>query len=146
MVHCYILKDDLLFRRIADTELQYGITFTFHTKPAVRKNQRSLPDSMAPDNRLPAVQITSANIDYETMFPANTSINTIIIVINREDLKKLLSETDDTALLQTVLPEDRPYFYEEMLSPKMNDVAAEILESDVGTELGNFFYKIKTHD
>ena len=147
MVHRFILKEDLIFRRIAVKELEYGITFTFHTiLPPVkdRKNSNTFPVSNY--SRFPSVQITSDNIDYETLFPANSSINTIIIVIRLNDLKDLLFQKEEHKVLHTILSEYRPYFYEEILSPKMQDVAAEIIESNIPEALNNFFYKLKAQE
>jgi len=147
MIHRYILKEDLIFRRIAVKELKYDITFTFHAILSFAKDQKNnntFPGSNY--DRFPSVQITSANIDYETLFPANSSINTIIIVIHRNDLKNLLSEKEEHKILQNILSEYRPYFYEEILSPKMQDVAAEITGSHTPKELNNFFYKLKAQE
>jgi len=147
MLHRYVLKEDLIFRRIAIEDPRYDITFTFHAilPPAKdKKNSNVSPESNY--NRFPSVQITSANIDYETLFPANSSINTIIIVINLRDLKNLLFEKEEHQILQNILSAYRPYFYEEIVSPKMQDVAAEIIGSDIPRELNNFFYKLKAQE
>lgn len=147
MIHRYILKENLLFRRLAVEEPEYDITFTFHAvlPPSKdKKNSNFSPESNY--NRFPSVQITSANIDYETLFPANSSINTLIIVIQLSDLKNLLLENEEHQLLQNILSAYRPYFYEEIVSPKMQDVAAEIVGSAIPSELNHFFHSLKAKE
>lgn len=133
MVHRYVLKEELLIRRPAVEGMQYDITFTFHT-------------ILPPADRFPSVQVTSANIDYETLFPANCRINTIIIVIHLNDLKALFLQKEAHTILQNILSAHRPYFYEEILSPEMKDVAAEIVDSFIPEELNNFFYNVKAQE
>lgn len=147
MIHRYILKEDLLIRRTAIDDAQYDITFTFHAiiPPAKsEKDSNAFPDSNY--NHFPSVQVTSANIDYETLFPANSRVNTIIIAIHPRYLKTLFLQEEAHTTLQNILSAHRPYFYEEILSPKMQDTVAEIIGSLIPKELNNFFYNIKAQE
>lgn len=147
MIHRCILKEDLIIKRIAVNELNYGITFTFHA--ILPEAVERISHNMHPGHRykqFPSVQITSANIDYEILFPANTSICTIIIVTTLSDLTNLLDQNEEHQLLQHMLLKDKPYFYEEILSPEMEEVAVEIFGATIPQQLNQLFHKVKAQE
>lgn len=147
MLHRCKLKEDLLFRRIAAKDARHNITFTFHTgQPFQQTREMDAQLEAEQSSRFPSVKITSANIDYETLIPAKTNINTIIIVIHFDDLCELLSLDVDHSLLQKILSDKRPYFYEEELSAKMQEVANDMFSAIVPGDLHILYYKIKVQE
>lgn len=147
MLHHFNLKEDLVFRRKATKDARHNITFTFHTgQPAQQTQALNGYPEMVRSGRLPSVKITSANIDYETLIPAKTNINTIIIVMHFDNLCELLSLNEDHSLLQKILSDKRPYFYEEVLSAKMQEVANDMFCATIPADLNILFYKIKVQE
>lgn len=144
MVHHYVLTDELVFRRIAAKTERDTLTLTFHnvlSEEADRSNGRVNTGS-----RLPSVQVTSANMDFETIFPAQAPISTIIIAVRLTLLHELIHPSGQHAYLQTIMANPRPYLYEEISSPDIQDVAALIVRANVPEPLQTFYYRLKAEE
>ena len=117
-----------------------GIVLTFHNiyhDKDVTKNQNTL---------LPFVQIESGGIDYQELFPSKMRFNTIIIMIDVEQLKTLINPKNDGKEMQDVLFSDKPFIFEELISPEMHNVANQILTTVVPPQLQHFFYRLKAEE
>lgn len=147
MVHEYELKEDLTFRRIAATKNKDVVTMTFHNIFQKNNHQKNNHSSSLHNARfLPSVQITSTDLNFETFFPANTKINTIIISIHVDVLKSMLTPKESNAILETIISGSQAYVYEELISPQIKKVAAEIVEVIGPQELQSFYYKLKAQE
>ncbi|PST83155.1 hypothetical protein C7T94_11175 [Pedobacter yulinensis] len=146
MLQCCRFNTDLLFRRVAAKDARHNVTFTFQmgTLPGLVKPFRQ--DMPAARGRIPAVKITSANIDYEILIPGNTDVFAVIIVIHQSDLVELFNSGAEHSLLQDILAKEKPYLFEELLSPKMQQVAAQMFDPGVPEELSAFFYRVKAQE
>lgn len=138
MIHQYVLKEDLVFKRIAAKGETDVITVTFHNVI----NQNSTVQNL---KFLPSVQVTSADIDFETLFPANTQINTIIIAVHI-DLLKSSVRPENNALFENIISGKQPYLYEEIISPQIQDTAGKIMEAHVPEELRDFYFKFRSEE
>ena len=143
MVHQYVLRDDLLFRRATAQGETDTLTLTFHDvfQPTARGGQATPIRT-----RLPAVQITSTDMDFETFFLANTPINTIIVSVQVELLRERIGAQPDHPLLQTILSGTQSYWYESFSSPDIQAVAAAIVAANAPDSLENFYIKLKAEE
>ena len=143
MVHQYVLTEELIFRRMA-TKQERGnsLTITFQN---VLHGHGTGGQSPASGYRLPSVQVTSADMDFETVFPAHTEINTIIIAVRLAYLNELVPAGSDS-VLQTLLAGTQPCVYEAISSPQIQDLAAQLLTATVPALLHDFYYKLKAEE
>ncbi|WP_343672510.1 AraC family transcriptional regulator [Chitinophaga sp.] len=128
MLHHYELKEELIFRRSRGGESPGTLTLAFHNTQPRRGDIRLLP----------AVQLPSPNLPMEVIFPANTLISTIMISIEGNLLKELMH---DHSLLQ-----QHSYLYEEIISPEIQNVAAEIITPHAPQALLNFYLRLKAEE
>ncbi|GGI27973.1 helix-turn-helix transcriptional regulator [Pedobacter mendelii] len=117
-----------------------GIVLTFHNiyqDQDTRKNHKLFR---------PFAQIESAGIDYQELFPSKTRFNTIIIMIDVEQLKALINPRGDRRIMHDILCNDKPFIYEELISPDMHGVANQILSKVMPGHLQDFFYRVKAEE
>ncbi|MBB6113018.1 hypothetical protein SAMN05421821_12747 [Mucilaginibacter lappiensis] len=91
-------------------------------------------------NLLPSVQVVTTGLNYEQL-PANTKVNSIVITVHADYLKESLKSTKENRVLQMITSGDQPLLFEEIISPKIQEVAAEIIKADPAEELQDFYYK-----
>lgn len=92
---------------------------------------------------LPAVQVSSSDIDVEISIPARTKINTIMIIIHADLLKDLINKGTEHLLLQNIISGNQPYLYDEIVSPEIQAIAAKIIEVNENSPLADFYLKLK---
>ncbi|MGN6180873.1 MAG: hypothetical protein ACTHNW_16950, partial [Mucilaginibacter sp.] len=92
---------------------------------------------------LPSVQISTAELDYEDFFPSDSKVNTLIILIQLEMLKELLNPNGKNNFLENILSGSRSFFFEEIISPEIQDVADQIISNNVDAPLQDFYYRVK---
>ncbi len=147
MVHCYTLTDELVFRRsTASAGRGDTITITFHNVLVAAGGGKNGREAGRTGNGVPAVQITSAGMDFETVFPANTPVNTIIIAVRVAFLAELVQPHAPDSFLQTLVSGTQPYVYEALSSPKIQDTAAQIMMADVPEPLRTFYYRLRAEE
>ncbi|WP_316744191.1 AraC family transcriptional regulator [Pedobacter antarcticus] len=95
---------------------------------------------------LPSVQISTGDMEIDFSFPVNTMINTIILTVHKSLLLELIDGNDAKILLQTLIAQDKPFLYEEFISPAIHDIAAKILKPEVTGELSTFYYRIRCEE
>lgn len=92
---------------------------------------------------LPAVQVSSSDIDVEISIPAGTKINTIMIIVNTDLLKELINKGTEHLLLQNIISGNQPYLYDEIISPEIQAIATGIIALNENSPLGDFYLKLK---
>jgi AraC-like DNA-binding protein len=114
---------------------------------------------------LPSAQITTLE---EIHIPANEKISSVIILIHADFLKEMLcypSDTFDTSyashisypthssdfsasdsLLQAITSGDQSFFLEELLSPRIQDVAKEMVNAQPPLPLQSLFFRAKAEE
>lgn len=141
MVNQSILHEDMNLKRANPQQGKNEVTFSFRN---VFAQQYS--------GLLPSVQVSSSNIDLEVFIPAGTPIHTILITVHTDLLKDLLNHKKENSLLQNILFGDQLYFYEEVISPEIQDIAANIAAvtaaatATVSEELSDFYMKLKAQE
>jgi AraC-like DNA-binding protein len=136
MVQQYELQEELVFRRLVTKERRDAITITFHNAIHTYSDVKVLP----------SVQVTSADLQFEHVFPAHTEINTIVIRVSIRLLKDLLNKQQGNALLQSIINGNQPYLYEEIISPEIREVASKIVTANAKEELYDFYCRLKAEE
>lgn len=145
VVRQYELKEDfVLDRGIGDEEKFVMIAFhnVYQSKDEI-KNRLLQPS--ASRKLLPSVQVTTTGLNYE-LLPANKKINSIVVTVYADYLKELLKPKIGNSLLQMITSGNQPFLFEEIISPQIQEVAAEIVTANPAKELEEFYYKIKTEE
>ncbi|MDN5284281.1 MAG: hypothetical protein JWR38_555 [Mucilaginibacter sp.] len=112
----------------------------------VFKLKGDLLQSEATRNYLPLVRLTTVSSDYKILIPANIEMGSIIITVDAGYLKELLKLQDENSVFKKIISEDQPFLYEEVISPRIQDVAAELVETNIPKELCEFYLKVKTEE
>lgn len=124
MLHRYTLSRDVELRRQNEASDQSMILFSF-------RNLVSPPDTLLTQQSgsrlLPAVQVSSSDLDFAIFAPAGTHIQTIIVGIHVELLEQLLGQQAQNPLVQTLLVGHQAYLYEEMGSLAVQQIARNLL-------------------
>lgn len=132
MLHHYELKETLIFRRGGAGGMRNTFTLAFHNTQPRTSDVRLLP----------TVQLPSPNLPMEIIFPAHTLISTILISIESELLRELLN---NPTLIQ-LFEGNSTYLYEEILSPEIQDVAAQIITPHAPAALYNYYFRLKAEE
>ena len=132
------LKEHLMLKRGAAKTGKDEITFSFrHVIQEISAVKKRL---------LPSVQVSSADMALEIFTPAHTKVNTITITLQAALIQELLNKQAGNSLLQHIISGSQPYFYDEIVSPEIQQVAARIVEADVPEPLGDFYLKLKAEE
>ncbi|WP_020596450.1 hypothetical protein [Spirosoma panaciterrae] len=139
MVHRYTLSRDVELRRQPEAGNQPMITFSFRNLVPLSAQ----PAHLLASRLLPAVQVSSSDLDLALFFPAGTPIHTIIVGINAELLGQLLGPQVEQPLVQTLLGGRQSYLYEEMGSFAVQQIARDLLTRPETDPLLAFYVTIK---
>lgn len=140
LLRLYEFNDNLLAKRFGDQNTLNRILFSFNS---------IFPDPDAKNKYsgdLPSMQILKGKLNIETFYPGRTKFNSIIIGIDSDNLAKTLGLNSDNEFFRTIITSEQSILFEELLSPKIQQVAMEILQADIPDSLSDFFFKIKAEE
>lgn len=136
----YEFNDNVLAKRLGGQNALNRILFSFNNifPDADSKNKYS--------GNLPSIQIFKGKLNIETFYPGRTKFNSIFIGIDSDKLAKTLGMNTDNEILRNIITSEQSILFEELLSPKIQQVAMEIIQADVPDSLTDFFFKIKAEE
>lgn len=135
MLHRYTLSRDVALHRRAEAGDQPMITFSFRNM--------GRPPTQPAMPMLPAVQVSSSDLDLAVYFPAGTPIHTIVVGINAVLLRQLMGQQAQKPLIQTLLDGRQSYLYEEMGSLAVQRIAHDLLARPETDPLFAFYVTVK---
>ena len=140
LVSFYEFNDNILAKRFGDQHTLNRILFSFNNifPDADSKNKYS--------GDLPSIQIFKGKLNIEIFYPARTKFNSIFIGIDSDKLAKMLGLNIDNEIFRNIITSEQSILFEELLSPKIQQVAMEIIQTDVPPSLTDFFFKIKAEE
>ncbi|MDW8852389.1 AraC family transcriptional regulator [Flavobacterium sp. MMLR14_040] len=141
LVSFYEYNDNLLAKRFGGQNTLNRILFSFNNifPDAHSKNKYSRED-------LPSIQIFKGKLNIETFYPGRTKFNSIFIGIDSEQLAKILGLHIDNEIFKNIINSEQSILFEELISPKIQQVALEIIQAEVRDSLSDFFFKIKAEE
>ena len=141
IVSNYEFNDDLFTKRFGSENSLKRILFSFNS---------IFPDPNSKiknaKNDLPSLQVFKGKLNIETFYPNKTKFKSIFIGIDSDMLVNLLGSNGDNAIFKKITGSEQPILFEESVSPKIQEVALEIIETDVPDTLADFFFKIKAEE
>ena len=140
LVRFYEFNDNILAKRLGDQNTLNRILFSFNTifPDADSKNKYS--------GDLPSMQIFKGKLNIDTFYPGRTKFNSIFIGIDADKLAKMLGLNIDNEIFRNIIASEQSILFEELLSPKIQQVAMEIIQADIPDSLTDFFFKIKAEE
>jgi AraC-like DNA-binding protein len=146
LVRQYELKEDLLLDRGIGTEERNYIMFSFQNLYQSKDEIKArLMRPSSGSSLLPSVQVATSGFNQEIL-PGHKKINSIVITVHADYLKDLLSPASENKLLNMIISSDKAFLFEEIISPQIQDVAAEIVMSEPPVALQNLFYQVKAEE
>lgn len=141
MLYEFELAETHTMKRAGATAGKEFITFSFRNifqDTVVSKKTRT--------KLLPSVQVSSGNIDLEIIIPAGIKQNSLVIVVHQDLLKELLNENKKNKLLKNILSGNKPYLYDQFISPEISKAAAGIFAGNAPKQLSGFYMKLKAQE
>ena len=140
------LREEMLLQRPAVAAGSHPVVFSFRN--LVRPPSSPLGSAAATrgPRALPAVQVTTAAFDFALRLPANTPISSIVIGAEVGLLRDLLGPAELPGLLQPIVAGQHHALYEELISPAMQAVAAEVLTPDAPGHLHHYYLRLKAEE
>ena len=141
LVSFYEFNDNLLAKRFGSQNTLNRILFSFNNifPDAHSKNKYSRED-------LPSIQIFKGKLNIETFYPGRTKFNSIFIAIDSDELAKTLGLHIDNEIFKNIIDSEQSILFEELISPKIQQVALEIIQAEIRDSLSDFFFKIKAEE
>jgi len=137
VVQCTLNENEIGSRNAGPYNHEY-LSFSFRNiLPLLEKTDSTV---------FPYVQLSSSNIELDISLPAHIQINNIIIGIKVDYLKELLSHGAGHEVLETILANNQPFLYEELISLNIVNLAKEIFEFTNFEILPSLYYKIKAEE
>lgn len=141
LVSAYEFNDAILARRFGNQNTLNKVLFSYHNIfPELNSTIKS------PTNYLPTIQVLKGKLNFETLYPAKTKFRSIFIGIDTGNLLSFLESNYDNEILRNLIDSEQTILFEEFVSPKIQKVALEILESDIPDPLSGFYFKIKAEE
>lgn len=137
IVQCILKTDEKGSRNTTPNNEEY-ISFSF-------RNLHNITGKL-PSSLLPYIQISSSNMELDLFLPAKVQINNIIIGVKIDYLKELLSYCEGNEILDTILANNQPFLYEEIVTSEIVEVAKLIFEFANLEVLPDLFYKLKAEE
>jgi len=143
IIRKYKLKDDILIKRGESGATVNMIQIVLHN---ILKEDEN--DSAGNEERwqLPSVIVTTQGLDPEIYIPGNTSFNTIKLAVEASYIKQLIGPDVSNALLRNIIENSQPLIFEQFVSLKLEQIANEMIGTNVENLLHDFFYKVKSEE
>ncbi|HSD06093.1 AraC family transcriptional regulator [Flavobacterium sp.] len=137
----YEFNDSLFAKRFGNQSSLKKVLFSFNNifPDTDSSNKVSTVD-------LPSIQIFKGKLSTETLYPGKTKFRSIFIGIDSLQLKQYLGQNEENEVFNTLINNEHPILFEEIVLPKIQEVALEIIESDIPDYLSDFFFKIKAEE
>jgi AraC-like DNA-binding protein len=142
IIRNYELKVTWQKKQIVNKHDERIISIAFHH---VFKSPQDLTQSSF-KNLLPLVQITTIGFDDIFVVRPDGPMRSIIILVHAEYLEKLLGKQSDSAFINTIISGNLPFLFEELISPRIQDIADEIIKARPPQPLWQLFYSAKAEE
>ncbi|MDR7371179.1 AraC family transcriptional regulator [Flavobacterium aquidurense] len=141
IVSVYEINDSILAKRFGNQNTLNKVLFSYNNIfPDLNSKIKSA------SNDLPTIQVLKGKLNFETFYPAKTKFKSIFIGIDTGSLLSFLDLNNDNEIFRNLIDGEQTILFEELVSPKIQEVALEILESDIPDSLSVFYFKIKAEE
>lgn len=92
---------------------------------------------------LPSAMISSVGLGAEIIIPAHVKNTSIVIAVYSDYLKELINDSGNNYLIQTLVAGSESFLFEEIISPHIQDLAAEIVNANIIEPLHRLYFRSK---
>jgi len=139
VVQC-IMHEEITFKR-QSLESEEIITLAFRNLVPHRSDESNVI------KQSPSVLVSRTEFEIEFLYPANTPINLIIIIIKVSLLKEMLYANKEViSQLQRIFSINHPFHFEEMMPPEIKGIAGQLQKVDTNDRLRLFYCRVKAEE
>nr|WP_315223782.1 AraC family transcriptional regulator [uncultured Flavobacterium sp.] len=147
-MHIFIRKFELKEERIVRRENIENdknlVIIGFHNIIKCKNDVADNPSGLLfSKTNLPSALISSVGLDEEVIIPANVKTSSIVIAVYSDYLKELLDAGENCNIIQTIISGDQSFLFEEIISPEIQDLAAEIVNATIEEQLHVLYFRAK---
>lgn len=141
MLQQYELKNSLVIKRSKHSDTNDTLIFSFRNILTMHRHKQNKISA----NLFPSVQVSTSDIALKIQVPAFFETSNIVVGIKTDFLRQLLKK-DNPSFIELVTKNQQSYFYEEIISAKIQSVALELFQQSATHRLVNFFYQLKAEE
>lgn len=143
IVRHYTLHNEVLIKRqrvdMQESMIQIAISGILGVLPGpVHGN--------TPRKPLPSVTISTQRLDAEVHISEGVDFNLIKLAIDPAYLRELLAADVESLVIKTLVDNQQPVVFEELVSLRLQEVVSEMIDVPVPASLQRFFYKVKAEE
>jgi AraC-like DNA-binding protein len=94
----------------------------------------------------PAVFITTTSMNMDPVIPIHSNTSTINIEVDSNYLKSLFDQSEKSPVLQSLLENTQPLFFEQVIYPSLQEIVNEIVSESIQETFKVFFLRIKAEE
>jgi AraC-like DNA-binding protein len=132
----------LLIKRNFNLNPQERVLFSFNNILSSKSHSLTHTDVQ----NIPSVQIGTGKLNLEMFFPSHTNFRSILVTIYVSDLKELLGDQIENSILKSILDNELPVLFEEIITPDIHKIAIEITKSYMPKPLHTLYYGLKAQE
>ncbi|KFF17820.1 helix-turn-helix domain-containing protein [Chryseobacterium sp. JM1] len=142
LISNYKLNDDLV---LENPERNAGRKVIFFKFQNIFPKAESWSAEKHP-GEMPSVLIATSRINTDEIISIHSNTSTINIEVEADYLGQLFSASDHSPVLQSLLQNNQPYLFEQIIYPSLQKVVDEIISESVGETFELFFMRIKAEE
>lgn len=142
LISNYELNEDIVLKNPERDENRQVIFFKFQN---IFPPSTSIP-SEKNASAIPAVLIATSRINTDEIIAVHSNTSTINIEVEADYLNGLFMSSDPSSIIQRLLQNRQPYFFEQIINSSLQKVVNEILSESVGEPFELFFRRIKAEE
>ncbi len=144
VVHHYRLKENFFLKRLSTKDANHFISIVFNTQeiptPQLQDKKQLLKFMKEHQS---TIQIASSALGTETLFKAGKEIKFVVVGIPAELLTNFLQLQEPNAQIQTILKDEKPFFFHEPLTADIQRILDNLYNEKRTENLQPLFYRIK---
>jgi len=137
LISDYELNDDLIVQRPKEHAAGRIIFFKF---------QHIFPKVGAGKPEVPSVLIANSRINTSEVFAIHSNTETINIEVDTSYLRNLLDDANNSPVLQSLLKDTQPLFFEQLIHPPLQRIVAEIVAEPITETFRLLFLRLKAEE
>lgn len=144
LIHHYILKEDLLIRRIAPDNRHDLINIIF----ICNEETANIPVNEVNVNRNSdyAIQIASSDLELEVCFPAGMEIFYTVLGVRAKTLQELLNLKTTNQIVKKIIENNTGFIFHEEMDLDIFKTLRILTDETKEDGLSHFFYLIKVQE
>ncbi|WP_223609495.1 AraC family transcriptional regulator [Chryseobacterium sp. OSA05B] len=142
LISNYELNNDIV---IENTERNTDKKVIFFKFQNIFPKTESLSAGKYP-REIPSVLIATSRINTDKIISIHSNTSTINIEVEADYLSQLFNVSDQSTVLQSLLQNNKPYLFEQIIYPSLQKVVDEMVSESVGETFELFFMRIKAEE